>query len=124
MVVAITATASSDHGSQGWTRIFKRMRTLPLADRRVCYLGSASVSQQGGSHAGSLSTSRRQFFFYSNEGSPREPVHVHAGKDDCEAKLWLEPSIAVAYNDGYNSKQLRELLEFVKDNEPRIKKAV
>lgn len=64
-----------------------------------------------------------KFFFYSNEGSPREPVHIHVEKGDCEAKLWVEPSIAVAYNDGFNARQLRGLLELVKDNEARIKRA-
>lgn len=30
-----------------------------------------------------------RFFFYSNEGSPREPVHVHVRGSDGEAKFWL-----------------------------------
>ncbi|HMK89067.1 MAG TPA: DUF4160 domain-containing protein [Methylocystis sp.] len=25
------------------------------------------------------------FFFYSNEGDPREPMHVHVVKDGCSA---------------------------------------
>ena len=29
-----------------------------------------------------------RFFFFSNEGDPREPVHVHVRKSDGEAKLW------------------------------------
>ncbi len=37
-----------------------------------------------------------RFFFYSNEGSPREPVHVHVRAASSEAKLWLEPEIRVA----------------------------
>jgi hypothetical protein len=32
-----------------------------------------------------------RFFFCSNEGSPREQVHIHVDKDDMEAKFWLEP---------------------------------
>jgi hypothetical protein len=31
-----------------------------------------------------------RFFFYSNEGSPRKPVHVHVRSGSSEAKLWLE----------------------------------
>jgi len=38
-----------------------------------------------------------RFFFYSNEGSPREQVHIHVEKDDMEAKFWLEPGVRVAY---------------------------
>jgi len=41
-----------------------------------------------------------RFFFYSNEGTPREPMHVHVEKDDMEAKFWLLPEVRVAYNDG------------------------
>jgi hypothetical protein len=36
------------------------------------------------------------FFFYSNEGTPREPVHIHVEKDDREAKFWLYPEVRVA----------------------------
>jgi len=41
-----------------------------------------------------------RFFFYSNEGSPREPLHIHVEKDNLEAKFWLIPEVRVAYNDG------------------------
>lgn len=36
-------------------------------------------------------------FFYSNEGTPREPFHVHIEKDELEAKSWLYPEVRVAY---------------------------
>ena len=32
-----------------------------------------------------------QFFFYSNEGAPREPMHVHVTKAGCEVTFWLRP---------------------------------
>lgn len=54
-----------------------------------------------------------RFFFYANEGDPREPVHVHVEKDDGEAKFWLRPEVTVAYNDGFNARTLRELREIV-----------
>jgi len=50
-----------------------------------------------------------RFFFYSNEGSPREPVHIHVERDRCEAKFWLRPEVQVAYNDRYDARTLREL---------------
>jgi hypothetical protein len=37
-----------------------------------------------------------RIFFYSNEGAPREPAHVHIEKDDLEAKFWLQPETRVA----------------------------
>lgn len=64
-----------------------------------------------------------RFYFYSNEGSPREPLHVHVEKGESEAKIWIEPAVAVAYNDGFNAKALRELLEFVENNRGRITRA-
>jgi Domain of unknown function (DUF4160) len=45
-----------------------------------------------------------KFFFYSNEGTPREPVHIHVEKDRMEAKFWLFPQVRVAYNDGYDAR--------------------
>ena len=53
------------------------------------------------------------FFFYSNEGTPREPAHIHVGKDEKEAKFWLRPKIKLAYNDGYNARTLRDLAELI-----------
>ncbi len=50
-----------------------------------------------------------RFFFYSNEGSPREPVHIHVEKGDAEAKFWLRPEVSVAYNDGYDARTLHRL---------------
>ena len=32
-----------------------------------------------------------RFFFHSNEGDPREPLHIHARKGEAIAKFWLEP---------------------------------
>jgi hypothetical protein len=64
-----------------------------------------------------------RFFFYSNEGSPREPVHIHVEKDNIEAKFWLRPEVQLAYNDGFNARILRELLEVVESNRDRIEGA-
>ena len=59
------------------------------------------------------------FFFYSNEGAPREPAHIPVGKDDREAKFWLRPEVRVAYNDGYDARTLRDLLQIVEDSRDR-----
>jgi uncharacterized protein DUF4160 len=64
-----------------------------------------------------------RIFFYSNEGAPREPAHVHIEKDDMEAKFWLQPEPRVAYNDGYDARTLRELLELVENNKDKIERA-
>jgi hypothetical protein len=64
-----------------------------------------------------------RFFFYSNEGTPREPVHIHVEKDNVEAKFWLNPDVRVAYNDGYNARALRQLMAIVEGNRVRIERA-
>jgi hypothetical protein len=64
-----------------------------------------------------------RFFFYSNEGTPREPIHIHVEKDNVEAKFWLKPEVRVAYNDGHDARTLRELLEIIEDNKDRIERA-
>ncbi|MBY0303719.1 MAG: hypothetical protein B7Y43_13605 [Sphingomonas sp. 28-62-20] len=47
-----------------------------------------------------------RFFFYSFEGSPREPVHIHVKGNDADAKFWVGEEIVLAYNDGLNSRDL------------------
>lgn len=32
-----------------------------------------------------------RFFFYSDEGNPREPPHIHVVSGEKTAKFWLEP---------------------------------
>jgi len=64
-----------------------------------------------------------RFFFYSNEGTPREPVHIHVEKDNVEAKFWLFPGVRVAYNDGYDARVLRELLGIIEANRDRIERS-
>jgi hypothetical protein len=64
-----------------------------------------------------------RFFFYSNEGMPREPLHIHVERDSVEAKFWLKPSVSVAYNDGYDARTLRQLQSLVEANRNRIVRA-
>jgi hypothetical protein len=42
-----------------------------------------------------------RFHFFSNEGDPREPPHIHVTKDRPTAKFWLRPEVNVAYNKGF-----------------------
>ena len=63
-------------------------------------------------HACCFSVWRFIFFFYSNEGSPREPIHVQVRKAGGEAKFWLSRH-AVASSQGFDARTLRELLKLV-----------
>ena len=51
-----------------------------------------------------------RFHFFSFEGSPREPAHVHVAKPGRDAKLWLYPEVRVAYNRGLNAQEMRLVL--------------
>ncbi len=64
-----------------------------------------------------------RLFFYANEGRPREPAHVHVERNDGEAKFWISPDVRLAYNDGMDTKSLREALELVEMNRERIEQA-
>lgn len=64
-----------------------------------------------------------RLFFYSNEGNPREPLHIHARRNESEAKFWLRSQVVLAYNDGFNAKVLRELTEIVEQHRDEIARA-
>lgn len=64
-----------------------------------------------------------RFFFYSNEGDPREPVHVHVRSGGDEAKFWLKPQVRVATSYGFDAATLRELAEVAQANSEMIEKA-
>ncbi|MGD9914806.1 MAG: DUF4160 domain-containing protein [Rhizobiaceae bacterium] len=64
-----------------------------------------------------------RFHFFSNEGSPREPQHIHVTRDGIAAKFWLWPDVVVAYNDGFGARVLRELTEIIEHRRDEIARA-
>lgn len=52
-----------------------------------------------------------RFFFYSNEGV--EPMHVHVVKGSANGKIWLEPSIEVAYFFDFTKAEQKQIIELV-----------
>ncbi|KMQ75033.1 DUF4160 domain-containing protein [Marinobacter subterrani] len=64
-----------------------------------------------------------KFFFYSNEGNPLEPAHVHVRASGKEAKFWLCPTAALARNDGFDARTIRVLLEVTEQNRQRFEEA-
>ena len=63
-----------------------------------------------------------RFFFYSNEGDPREPIHIHVMKDGCMARFWLEP-VCLAESARFDARALRELEQIVQDRAEDIRRA-
>lgn len=61
-----------------------------------------------------------RYFFYSNEGSPREPPHVHVKGGGRDAKIWLEPEVSIADSFGFSPRELARILQVVGNNRDRI----
>ena len=64
-----------------------------------------------------------RFYFFSNEGNPREPIHVHAERQGSEAKIWLTPEIRVATSTGFDRRTLSELIKVVEQRKDDIERA-
>ena len=64
-----------------------------------------------------------RFFFYSNEGDPLEPLHIHVIKGGNVAKFWLEPETVVAQSYGMTSSELTKLAKIVDNHRDLIRKA-
>lgn len=60
--------------------------------------------------------SRFRFFFYSNEGNPREPVHIHVQKAGAEAKYWVGIDIVLERSVGFDARALRTIAKLVEEN--------
>jgi hypothetical protein len=64
-----------------------------------------------------------RFFFYSNEGDPLEPLHIHVMKGEKVAKFWVEPTIAVAQNYGMNPSELTKLAKIINNRKELIRES-
>jgi hypothetical protein len=63
-----------------------------------------------------------RFFFYSNEGRPPEPVHIHVMNAGAEAKVWVRP-LRVARSSGFSSRDLRRIIDMVAFRRDDIERA-
>jgi uncharacterized protein DUF4160 len=61
-----------------------------------------------------------RFYFFSREEA-RPHVHVHHA--DGEAKVWLDPGIEIAWNQGLAAHRLATVLRLVRDHRDEIRKA-
>ncbi len=64
-----------------------------------------------------------RIFFFSNEGVPREPIHVHAQRGECLAKVWVQPTLQLADSFGFTSAELRDILDVIEQNVELIEEA-
>lgn len=63
-----------------------------------------------------------RFSFYSNEGDPREPIHVHAFGAGAQAKLWLYPEVRIQYSAGFTAREQGQLIRDVEARRELITK--
>ena len=61
-----------------------------------------------------------RLFFYSFDC--REPMHVHAEREQMTCKFWLSP-LLLASNDGFNLRDLSRIRVLIQENSKRIRKA-
>lgn len=64
-----------------------------------------------------------RFFFFSNEGDPREPVHIHLRKDGNLAKFWLNPDVQLADSSGFAAKELNKIRGIIDNKKAEIEYA-
>lgn len=64
-----------------------------------------------------------RFFFYSNEGDPREPIHVHVRKDRSLAKFWLDPDVQLADTYGFSAVELNRIRKIIDNRRTEIEEA-
>ena len=64
-----------------------------------------------------------KFLFYADEGTPREPVHIHVRSGRDQAKFWLSPDVVMAYNRGLTSRQLSNAQRLVEEHRDLFERA-
>jgi len=48
-------------------------------------------------------------------------MHIHVYKENSSAKVWLEPTVELAENNGFSKKELSKIVTLVKKNESDFK---
>jgi hypothetical protein len=61
------------------------------------------------------------FFFFSDEGDPLEPCHIHVRKAEQYAKIWIEPYVRLDRAYGISSPQLSRLLKLADERRDLIR---
>lgn len=64
-----------------------------------------------------------RFFFFSNEGDPREPMHIHVRKDRNLAKFWMVPDVQLAESYGFSAVELNKIRKIIDNRRSEIEDA-
>jgi Domain of unknown function (DUF4160) len=55
-----------------------------------------------------------RFFFYSNENN--EPPHIHVRKGNGEGKIWLEPTLEIAWLHDFTSREENKIWQIASEH--------
>ncbi len=64
-----------------------------------------------------------RFFFFSNEGYPSEPEHIHVRKGSETTKFWIDPDIILEYSYEMSPSELKEIEGIEKKKKENFKEA-
>jgi hypothetical protein len=64
-----------------------------------------------------------RFFFYSNEGNPPEPAHIHVRNGQRVATFWLTPFVFLADSWGMSAVELNELQKIAIEKRDEFERA-
>jgi hypothetical protein len=64
---------------------------------------------------------REKGYRFSIFSLEEDRMHVHVYQENIQAKIWLEPKIELAKNNGFSEKQINEIISIVKNNEKDFK---
>jgi len=64
-----------------------------------------------------------RFHFFSSEGTPLEPPHVHVAQAGMDAKFWLFPEVRMAQNRGYDARTIKRLQDIIEARRDEIERA-
>jgi hypothetical protein len=64
-----------------------------------------------------------RYYFFSNEGQPPEPAHVHIKGAGHDAKVWLDPEVSICDSYGFNPRQLSNIIRTVQENRELLLRA-
>ena len=62
-----------------------------------------------------------KFFFFSNEGFPPEPCHIHVTKGKSIAKFWISENVELDSSWEFSSKELNNLEDKIEEQKELIK---
>ena len=63
-----------------------------------------------------------KFFFFSNEGKPRELCHIHVRKGSGIAKFWVDPAVSLDSAYEISPRELNRIQEVVEEKADLIRR--